>query len=158
MFFLENPRDGGAWWAAVYGVTQSRTRLKQLSSRVRIQCLTSLGFIAEAGMIKLDQAQHLVHSENSRLVSFAVIITPRMEDHSPYGAPKRINGDLFANLLLSPPQQQVLISTKSPLNSLSVSLPLPLTLTDWSYNKTLKSCLNCHCLAQATAKSCLFPA
>ena len=23
---LENPRDGGAWWAAVYGVTQSRTR------------------------------------------------------------------------------------------------------------------------------------
>ena len=25
---LENPRDGGAWWAAVYGVTQSRTRLQ----------------------------------------------------------------------------------------------------------------------------------
>ena len=25
---LENPRDGGAWWAADYGVTQSRTRLK----------------------------------------------------------------------------------------------------------------------------------
>ena len=29
---LENPRDGGAWWAAVYGVTQSGTRLKRLSS------------------------------------------------------------------------------------------------------------------------------
>ena len=29
---LENPRDGGAWWAAVYGFAQSRTRLKQLSS------------------------------------------------------------------------------------------------------------------------------
>ena len=29
---LENPRDGGAWWAAVYGVMQSRTRLKRLSS------------------------------------------------------------------------------------------------------------------------------
>ena len=29
---LENPRDGGAWWAAIYGVEQSRTRLKQLSS------------------------------------------------------------------------------------------------------------------------------
>ena len=29
---LQNPRDGGAWWAAVYGVAQSRTRLKQLSS------------------------------------------------------------------------------------------------------------------------------
>ena len=31
---LENPRDGGAWWAAVYGVAQSRTRLKWLSSNV----------------------------------------------------------------------------------------------------------------------------
>ena len=29
---LENPRDGGAWWAAVYAVAQSRTRLKRLSS------------------------------------------------------------------------------------------------------------------------------
>ena len=32
MFCLENPRDGGAWWAAVYGVAQSQTRLKRLSS------------------------------------------------------------------------------------------------------------------------------
>ena len=30
---LENPWGGGAWWAAVYGVSQSRTRLKRLSSR-----------------------------------------------------------------------------------------------------------------------------
>ena len=29
---LENPRDGASWWAAVYGVAQSRTRLKWLSS------------------------------------------------------------------------------------------------------------------------------
>ena len=29
---LENPRDDGAWWAAVYGIAQSRTRLKRLSS------------------------------------------------------------------------------------------------------------------------------
>ena len=29
---LENPRDGGAWWAAVHGVAQSRTWLKRLSS------------------------------------------------------------------------------------------------------------------------------
>ena len=28
----ENPRDGEAWWAAVYGVAQSRTQLKRLSS------------------------------------------------------------------------------------------------------------------------------
>ena len=29
---LENPRDGGAWWAAVSGVAQSQTRLKRLGS------------------------------------------------------------------------------------------------------------------------------
>ena len=29
---LKNPRDRGAWWAAIYGVAQSRTRLKRLSS------------------------------------------------------------------------------------------------------------------------------
>jgi len=29
---LENPRDGGTWWAAICGVAQSQTRLKQLSS------------------------------------------------------------------------------------------------------------------------------
>ena len=29
---LKNPKDGGAWWAAVCGVAQSRTRLKRLSS------------------------------------------------------------------------------------------------------------------------------
>ena len=32
VFLLENPRDRGAWWAAVYGVAQSRTWLKWLSS------------------------------------------------------------------------------------------------------------------------------
>ena len=29
---LEKPRDGGTWWVAIYGVAQSRTRLKRLSS------------------------------------------------------------------------------------------------------------------------------
>ena len=29
---LENPRDGGAWWAAIYGVAQSRTRLRDLAA------------------------------------------------------------------------------------------------------------------------------
>ena len=51
---LENPRDGGAWWAAVYGITQSQTRLKQLSSSsssnqqafyVRSQTVNSSGFV-----------------------------------------------------------------------------------------------------------------
>ena len=33
---LENPMDGGAWWAAVHGVAHSQTRLKRLSSSVSI--------------------------------------------------------------------------------------------------------------------------
>ena len=42
---LENPRDGGAWWAAVYGVAQSWPRLKRLSSSSYI--LLWLGFISK---------------------------------------------------------------------------------------------------------------
>ena len=40
---LENPKDGGAWWAAVYGVAQSRTQLKRLSSSSRQKQLMWLG-------------------------------------------------------------------------------------------------------------------
>ena len=35
---LENPRDGGAWWAAVYGVAQSRTDWSDLASEGGIYC------------------------------------------------------------------------------------------------------------------------
>ena len=41
---LENPRDGGAWWAAVSGVAQSQTRLKRLSSSS--SSMISMGFPA----------------------------------------------------------------------------------------------------------------
>ena len=44
---LENPRDGEAWWAAVSGVTQSRTRLKRLNSSSSIG---TLFFTKEAGI------------------------------------------------------------------------------------------------------------
>ena len=44
---LENPRDGGAWWAAIYGVTQSQTRLsssKQKPIREKVLFLDKLYF------------------------------------------------------------------------------------------------------------------
>ena len=43
---LENPRDRGAWWVAVYGVAQSRTQLKQLSSSSSssVYCMSSLNY------------------------------------------------------------------------------------------------------------------
>ena len=46
---LENPRDGGAWWAAVYGIAQSRTRLKWLSNSSSIPFMKSL---SEEGHMK----------------------------------------------------------------------------------------------------------
>ena len=44
---LENPRDGGAWWAAIYGVAQSRTWLKQLSNMKSIMSSANSENIAE---------------------------------------------------------------------------------------------------------------
>ena len=44
---LENPRDGGAWWAALYGVAQRQTRLKRLSnssSSIAYEVLFKCGF------------------------------------------------------------------------------------------------------------------
>ena len=42
---LENCRDGGAWWAAVYGVAESRTWLKQLSSSSSIGISIGLAWL-----------------------------------------------------------------------------------------------------------------
>ena len=39
---LENPRDGGAWWAAVNGVAQSQTRLMRLSSSSSSRAIQSM--------------------------------------------------------------------------------------------------------------------
>ena len=44
---LENPRDGGAWWAPVYGVAQSWTRLKRLSSSSIVSLSPFLFFVSK---------------------------------------------------------------------------------------------------------------
>ena len=52
---LENPRDGEAWWAAAYGVAQSQTRLKRLSSSrgsITILTITNLFFLKVNGLKK----------------------------------------------------------------------------------------------------------
>ena len=50
---LENPRDGGPWWATIYGVAQSRTRLKWLSSRTREQFAKALGSSASSVILAI---------------------------------------------------------------------------------------------------------
>ena len=54
---LENPRDGGALWAAVYGVTQGRTRLKRLSCSIHTHTHTqNWGNLSKIG--RLYQCWH----------------------------------------------------------------------------------------------------
>ena len=48
---LENPRDSEAWWAAVYGVAQSRTRLMRLSSSSRSSSQAEVGHSREIVML-----------------------------------------------------------------------------------------------------------
>ena len=56
---LENPRDGGAWWAAVYGVAQSRTRLKRLSSNTsKVAAVLLMGQEITNLKIKLSSRCH----------------------------------------------------------------------------------------------------
>ena len=59
---LDNPRDGGACWAAIYGVTQSQTQLKQLSS--------SRGNSLEVNTDKLSNVFMSVKYNVGRLYSF----------------------------------------------------------------------------------------
>ena len=49
---LENPRDGGAWWAAVYGVAQSRTRLKQQQQQYSIVYMLMCGSKNQTNIVK----------------------------------------------------------------------------------------------------------
>ena len=61
---LENPRDGGAWWAAVYGIAQSRTQLKRLSgssSRVSLHQVVSKSYFEESSTGAITQAGNEYH-------------------------------------------------------------------------------------------------
>ena len=60
---LENPRDGGAWWAAVHGVAQSRTRLKRLRS-AHTGARNGLQSEQKAGRSEADLMRSLMHLHN----------------------------------------------------------------------------------------------
>ena len=69
---LENPRDGGAWGAAIYGVPQSQTRLKRLSSKSssRINSLIVLALVVSAPNPK---AQGLISGQEQRFHKWFVM-------------------------------------------------------------------------------------
>ena len=66
---LENPRDWGAWWAAVYGVAQSQTRLKRLSSSSNSQ----------EGKVPIPR--FIFHSLRSRYNFFSAINNKGFKSH-----------------------------------------------------------------------------
>ena len=66
---LKNPRDGGAWWAAICGVTQSQTQLKRLSSSSSLlQVMGSINFLVSiSDNTKYCQMQMLTWALVSRV-------------------------------------------------------------------------------------------
>ena len=63
---LENPSDGRAWWAAVYGVTQSRTRLKRLSSSSTHVMEDSL--LCQSTDLHVNLVEKYILTETSRII------------------------------------------------------------------------------------------
>ena len=55
---LENPRDGGAWWAAIYRVAQSQIRLKRLSSCSSMHCSVQFSRSVISDSLWLHGLQH----------------------------------------------------------------------------------------------------
>ena len=70
---LENLRDGGAWWAAVCGVAQSWTRLKQLSSRRLLATGNDI-----VGGIKAKMFHFIITLLSSRVAQLSIILFIRI--------------------------------------------------------------------------------
>ena len=69
---LENPRDGGAWWAADYGVAQGWTRLKRVSSSsssrlFQVYCSWSQGTVPHSVG---DSDSHIHFPQNVHIMTF----------------------------------------------------------------------------------------
>ena len=67
---LENPRDGGAWWAAICGVAQSRTQLKQLSSSSSSPVLGPRAYLQLGGPLRGETSLAVPEGNHAMLLSF----------------------------------------------------------------------------------------
>ena len=74
---LENPKDRGAWWAVIYGVTQSQTRLKLLSSICVCVCVCVCVCMHKKKLIsRFHVPQSQCAGEGSRLVRNLELLMP----------------------------------------------------------------------------------
>ena len=74
---LENPRDGGAWWAAVYGVAQSRTRLKRLSSSSSDLIIEYISCIRAIKSLLSVLKSFLLHARHIPNTNYSLFLTKR---------------------------------------------------------------------------------
>ena len=80
---LENPRDGWVWWAAVYGVAQSQTRLKQLrSSSSIIYPFASLCIPEGEGRMEDVSFLFLFYIHSFSSIFFSTMAYPRRLEYS----------------------------------------------------------------------------
>ena len=82
---LENPRDGGAWWAAIYGFAQSRTRLKRLSNSSSISQNFVLGLLLISFYASFPGHHILSTLPTKTAVTVSLLFTP--ESLTPYQVP-----------------------------------------------------------------------
>ena len=76
---LENPRDGGAWWAAVFGVAQSQTQLKRLAAAAAaagaaVLHLDSKYTVFVLQSVSIDTSDYFLQIVFSRLFNFFLFV------------------------------------------------------------------------------------
>ena len=82
---LENPRDGGAWWAAIYGVAQSQTQLKRLSSSSKLTFMEMSVFQGDCVIKQFNKSRWL-----------------RIEQFSVHNKTQPIHGNSYKNVICLP--------------------------------------------------------
>ena len=91
---LENPRDGGTWWAAIYGVTQSWTRLKWFSSSSRAflvaHLVKNLPVMQKTPVWSLDQEDPLEKGYSTPVFLPGKFHGQSLAGYSPWG-PKELD-------------------------------------------------------------------
>ena len=89
---LENPRDGGPWWAAIYGVAQSRPRLKWLSSSRGEKSPSKE--ICQLGLKKTTPTKENANGEKNTMVIFIFIFLWQSTEPWSY-LQHNLSGDLW---------------------------------------------------------------
>ena len=81
---LENPRDTGAWWAAIYGVAQSRARLKRLSSSSSIDAREACFSFFYLGDTLKGYFINVTTLLTTYVQTISIITEQRASDHSKF--------------------------------------------------------------------------